>query len=106
VAVDVPHLSFFFLHCDAAIDFRYPGGEDGQLSLWHGAFLASRPATATFFRLISFSCNGPIYCPRSGGLKFLSLVEALGIAEPVYLVADAYYACHTMVLGLIQAGST
>ena len=37
--------------------------------------------------------------------KFLSLVEALGIAEPVYLVADAYYACHTMALGLIQAGN-
>ena len=37
--------------------------------------------------------------------KFLSLVEALGIAEPVYLVADAYYACRTMALGLIQAGS-
>jgi hypothetical protein len=37
--------------------------------------------------------------------KFLSLVEALGIAEPVYLVADAYYACHTVALGLIQAGS-
>jgi len=37
--------------------------------------------------------------------KLLSLVEALGIAEPVYLVADAYYACHTMALGLIQAGS-
>lgn len=37
--------------------------------------------------------------------KFLSLVEALGIAEPVYLVADAYYACHTMALGLIQAES-
>ena len=37
--------------------------------------------------------------------KFLSLVEALGIAEPVYLVADAYYACQTMALGLIQTGS-
>ena len=37
--------------------------------------------------------------------KFLSLVEALGITEPVYLVADAYYACRTMALGLIQAGS-
>ena len=37
--------------------------------------------------------------------KLLSLVEAVGIAEPVYLVADAYYACHTMALGLIQAGS-
>ena len=29
--------------------------------------------------------------------KFLSLVGALGIAEPVYLVADAYYACCTML---------
>ena len=37
--------------------------------------------------------------------KFLSLVEALGIAEPVYLVADAYYACSTMALGLVQTGS-
>ena len=37
--------------------------------------------------------------------KFLCLVEALGIAEPVYLVADAYYACHAMALGLIDAGS-
>jgi hypothetical protein len=37
--------------------------------------------------------------------KFLSLVESLGIAEPVYLVADAYYACHTMALGLIRSGS-
>ena len=37
--------------------------------------------------------------------KFLSLVETLGIAEPVYLVADAYYACRTMALGLVQSGS-
>src|SRR5258708_11859260 len=37
--------------------------------------------------------------------KFLSLVEALGMAEPVYLVADAYYACRTMAFGLIQPGS-
>ena len=37
--------------------------------------------------------------------KFLSLVEALGIEEPVYLVADAYYACHTIALGLTAAGS-
>src|SRR5580658_723544 len=37
--------------------------------------------------------------------KFLSLVGALAIAEPVYLVADAYYACCTMALGLTQAGS-
>jgi hypothetical protein len=37
--------------------------------------------------------------------KFLSLVEALAIAEPVYLVADAYYTCCTVALGLIQTGS-
>ena len=37
--------------------------------------------------------------------KFLSLVGALAIAGPVYLVADAYYACCTMALGLIQTGS-
>jgi len=37
--------------------------------------------------------------------KFLWLVEALGIEEPVYLVADAYYACHTIALGLTAAGS-
>jgi hypothetical protein len=37
--------------------------------------------------------------------KFISLVGSLGIAEPVYLVADAYYACSTMALGLIQTGS-
>ncbi len=37
--------------------------------------------------------------------KFLSLVEALGIEEPVYLVADAYYACQTIALGLTAAGS-
>jgi DDE superfamily endonuclease len=37
--------------------------------------------------------------------KFLSLVETLGISESVYLVADAYYACRIMVLGLTAAGS-
>lgn len=37
--------------------------------------------------------------------KFLSLVETLGIEVPVYLVADAYYACHTVALGLTAAGS-
>ena len=42
---------------------------------------------------------------RTLPIKFLSLVAALGIAEPVYLVADAYYACRTMALGLVQTGS-
>jgi hypothetical protein len=36
--------------------------------------------------------------------KFLSLVEQLGITEPFYLVADAYYACHSMALGLVASG--
>lgn len=36
--------------------------------------------------------------------KFLSLVEQLGIPEPFYLVADAYYACHSMALGLVADG--
>lgn len=36
--------------------------------------------------------------------KFLTLVESIGIGEPFYLVADAYYACHTIALGLIEAG--
>lgn len=38
-------------------------------------------------------------------IKFLNLVESLGIKEPIYLVADAYYACHSIALGLAMAGS-
>lgn len=37
--------------------------------------------------------------------KFLSLVEQLRLPSPFYLVADAYYACHQVALGLIQGGS-
>ena len=37
--------------------------------------------------------------------KFLSLVDTLGIQESVYLVADAYYACRTIALGLTAGGS-
>ena len=37
--------------------------------------------------------------------KFISLVEQLGIPEPFYLVADAYYACHPIATPLIEAGS-
>jgi len=36
--------------------------------------------------------------------KFLSLVDQLGIPEPFYLVADAYYACHSMANGLVASG--
>jgi hypothetical protein len=36
--------------------------------------------------------------------KFLTLVEQVGVGRPFYLVADAYYACRRMALGLISAG--
>jgi len=36
--------------------------------------------------------------------KFLSLLEALGVAEPVYLVADAYYASAKLICPLLAAG--
>jgi hypothetical protein len=58
-------------------------------------------AAATFFAVplsarihegIVFSNRDQRTLPK----KFLSLVEALGIAEPVYLVADAYYACYVL----------
>ncbi len=42
---------------------------------------------------------------RTLPVKFFSLVESLGIPESVYLVADAYYACRTIVLRLTAAGS-
>ena len=42
---------------------------------------------------------------RTLPMKFLSLTQALGIAEPIYLVADAYYACRTIALGMIEDGS-
>jgi hypothetical protein len=37
--------------------------------------------------------------------KLVTLLQELGIAEPVTLVADAYYACRTVTLGLLQSGS-
>jgi hypothetical protein len=36
--------------------------------------------------------------------KFLSLAGQLKITESFYLVADAYYACHSVALGLLSAG--
>jgi len=59
------------------------------------------PLSARIHEGLVFSHRDPRTLPK----KFLSRVEALGIAEPAYLVADAYYACPTMALGLIQAGS-
>ena len=37
--------------------------------------------------------------------KFAALLESLGIAEPFYLVADAYYACQQVVVRLQRSGS-
>ncbi len=37
--------------------------------------------------------------------KFANLLDALAIAEPIYLVADAYYACQQIVLRLQRSGS-
>lgn len=36
--------------------------------------------------------------------KFLTLIESLGIDEPFYVVADAYYACKGIALGLLADG--
>lgn len=67
-------------------------------------------AAATFFAvpLSGRIHEGLVFSNRDSRTlpkKFLSLVEALGIKEPVYLVADAYYACQTIALGLSAAGS-
>lgn len=37
--------------------------------------------------------------------KFIDLTKSLGLGEPFYLVADAYYACHPIAAGLLSAGS-
>jgi len=38
-------------------------------------------------------------------IKLFSLLTTLGISEPVTLVADAFYACRTLGLGLLASGS-
>jgi hypothetical protein len=38
-------------------------------------------------------------------VKFATLLDSLGIAEPLYLVADAYYACQQIALRLQRTGS-
>lgn len=42
---------------------------------------------------------------RTLSQKFLSLVGSLGLQERVYLVADSYFACQTIALGLLAQGS-
>ena len=59
------------------------------------------PLSARIHEGLVFSNRDQRTLPR----KFLSLVETLGIQEPVYLVADAYYACRRIALGLTTAGS-
>lgn len=43
-------------------------------------------------------------CKRKLTDKMVSLVQMTGIALPFYLVADAYYACQAVALGLIENG--
>jgi hypothetical protein len=59
------------------------------------------PLSARIHEGVIFTNRDKRTLPR----KFLSLVEDLGIDEPVYLVADAYYACRTIALGLVASGS-
>lgn len=59
------------------------------------------PLSARIHEGVVFTNRDKRTLPR----KFLSLVENLGISEPVYLVADAYYACRTIALGLVASGS-
>jgi hypothetical protein len=59
------------------------------------------PLSARIHEGVIFSNRDRRTLPR----KFLSLVDDLGIGEPVYLVADAYYACRTVALGLVASGS-
>src|SRR2546422_11469345 len=59
------------------------------------------PLSARIHEGLVFSNRDHRTLPR----KFLSLVENLGIPESIYLVADAYYACRTMALGLVGSGS-
>lgn len=66
-----------------------------------GASFFAIPLSARIHEGVVFSNRDKRTLPR----KFLSLVEDLGISEPVYLVADAYYACRTLALGLAGSGS-
>jgi DDE superfamily endonuclease len=59
------------------------------------------PLSARIHEGLVFSNRDHRTLPR----KFLSLIDTLGIPEPIYLIADAYYACRTMALGLTAAGS-
>jgi hypothetical protein len=58
------------------------------------------PLSARIHEGVVFSNRDKRTLPR----KFLSLVDDLGIGEPFYLVADAYYACRTVALGLVASG--
>jgi hypothetical protein len=59
------------------------------------------PLSARIHEGVVFSNRDKRTLPR----KFLSLVDDLGISEPIYLVVDAYYACRTVALGLVRSGS-
>jgi len=70
--------------------------------------VAGAQATAFAVPLAARIHEGVVFSNRDGRrlpIKLFSLLGSLGISEPVTLVADAFYACRTLGLGLLASGS-
>lgn len=66
-------------------------------------------AASTFFAvpLSARIHEGLLFTPRDQrtlSQKFLSLIDSLGLHERIYLVADSYFACQRIALGLLAQG--
>lgn len=59
------------------------------------------PLAARIHEGLTFTNRDKRTLPR----KLVSLLDALGISQPITLVADAYYACRAVALGLLASGS-
>jgi len=67
-------------------------------------------AASTFFAvpLSARIHEGLLFTPRDQrplSQKFLSLIDSLNLDQPVYLVADSYFACQRIATGLLTQGS-
>lgn len=73
------------------------------------AISAVAGAEATAFAVpLAARIHEGVFSNRDGRrlpIKLFSLLASLGIREPVTLVADAFYACRTLGLGLLASGS-
>jgi len=70
--------------------------------------VAGAEATAFAVPLAARIHEGVVFSNRDGRrqpIKLFSLLGSLGMSEPVTLVADAFYACRTLGLGLLASGS-